>query len=132
MTIIHTSYDTDTHKLVPVEISKEMACELERCFADPLPPSDVHRKNWRTYWKKALAAAPDPEPGPAGGVMDNMAEAARAVIDRWDTPNWRDVAPTAGFINNLRKIVAAYDAISGKPAGKGEVGSVSVCDQNTN
>jgi hypothetical protein len=39
--------------------------------------------------------------------------AAEAVIKRWDTPNWKDVEPTAVFINELRKAVAQFDE---KPA----------------
>ena len=31
--------------------------------------------------------------------------AAQAVIDRWDTPNWKDVEPTAKVINELRKVL---------------------------
>ena len=28
--------------------------------------------------------------------------AARAVVERWDTPLWKDAPATAGFINRLR------------------------------
>jgi hypothetical protein len=39
-----------THVIVPVDITKEMAWQLENHFAKPLPPSDVHRANWaQTY-----------------------------------------------------------------------------------
>ena len=31
--------------------------------------------------------------------------AAQAVIDRWDTPNWKDVEPTAKVINELREVL---------------------------
>ena len=29
--------------------------------------------------------------------------AAQAVIDRWDTPNWKDAPATAEYINRLRE-----------------------------
>ena len=41
---------------------------------------------------------------------DALVKAAQAVIDRWDTPAWKDVEPTATFINELRKQVAAHRA----------------------
>lgn len=31
-----------------------------------------------------------------------MIAAARAVVERWDTPLWKDAPATAGFINRLR------------------------------
>jgi hypothetical protein len=31
--------------------------------------------------------------------------AAQAVIDRWDTPNWKDVEPTAKVISELREVL---------------------------
>jgi hypothetical protein len=36
---------------------------------------------------------------------NELIEAAQAVIDRWDSPKWRDEAPTAEFIGRLRKAV---------------------------
>jgi hypothetical protein len=30
---------------------------------------------------------------------------AQAVIDRWDTPNWKDVEPTAKVISELREVL---------------------------
>lgn len=33
--------------------------------------------------------------------------AAQAVIDRWDTPLWKDVEPTAAVIGRLRAAVAS-------------------------
>lgn len=32
-----------------------------------------------------------------------LADKAQAVIDRWNTPNWKDVEPTAFCIHRLRK-----------------------------
>ena len=36
---------------------------------------------------------------------NELVEAAQAVVDRWDSPNWKDEAPTAEFIGRLRKAV---------------------------
>jgi len=38
--------------------------------------------------------------------MTNLREAAQAVVDRWDTPLWKDVPATAVFINELRAALA--------------------------
>ena len=40
-----------------------------------------------------------------------LVSAARAVVERWDTPLWKDAPATAGFINRLRD---ALPAIEGK------------------
>jgi hypothetical protein len=42
---------------------------------------------------RLIAAAPD------------LFTAARAVVERWDTPAWTDAEPTAVFINELRKAI---------------------------
>jgi len=38
--------------------------------------------------------------------MRKLREAAQAVVDRWDTPLWKDVPATAVFINELRAALA--------------------------
>ena len=40
--------------------------------------------------------------------MDKVIIAAQALIDRWDTPLWKDVPATANYINDLRKALAEY------------------------
>lgn len=37
---------------------------------------------------------------------DELLAAAQSVIDRWDTPLWKDVPATAEYINKLREAVA--------------------------
>lgn len=57
-----------------------------------------------------LAVAPDPSSpirwcqcrGP-GDDTARLRAAAQAVVDRWDTPLWKDVPATAVFIEALRK-----------------------------
>ena len=43
------------------------------------------------------------------GAAD-MATAAQAVVDRWDTPLWKDVPSTAEYIGRLRAALAAGQA----------------------
>lgn len=38
-------------------------------------------------------------------AYDALAAAAQAVVDRWDTPLWKDAEPTAGVINRLRRVL---------------------------
>lgn len=37
-----------------------------------------------------------------------LIDAAQAVVDRWDSPKWKDEAPTADFINRLRLALANH------------------------
>jgi hypothetical protein len=39
-----------------------------------------------------------------------LAEAARAVIDRWDSPAWKDAPHTGEYIHALRQALASYEA----------------------
>ena len=38
---------------------------------------------------------------------DALIEAAKAVVERWDQPSWKDTEPTAGVIYRLRNAVEA-------------------------
>ena len=40
-------------------------------------------------------------------AMTALRDAAQAVVDRWDTPLWKDVEPTAHVINRLRDALGA-------------------------
>lgn len=40
--------------------------------------------------------------------LQRVAEAARAVVHRWEQPSWKDTAPTAGFIYALRDALCDY------------------------
>jgi len=48
--------------------------------------------------------------------MKSLREAAQAVCDRWDTPSWKDVEPTAVFIGELREAIAREEAQIVEPA----------------
>ena len=45
-------------------------------------------------------------PTPTSGAAD-LRTAAQAVVDRWDTPLWKDVPATAEYIGRLRAALAA-------------------------
>lgn len=40
--------------------------------------------------------------------MSRLREAAQALIARWDTPGWKDAAPTANFVEALRDALANH------------------------
>lgn len=71
---------------------------------EPVPsgqPNDA--KGWadRDATVKMLASPqPTPEASQDGGGA--LRSAAQAVVDRWDTPLWKDVPATGEFINDLR------------------------------
>ena len=44
-------------------------------------------------------------------LADAVAEKAKALVARWDQPSWKDVAPTAGFIYDLRNAVDDYESV---------------------
>ena len=44
-----------------------------------------------------------------GAAFGRLRDAAQAVIDRWDTPLWKDVPATAVYINRLRAVAAGLD-----------------------
>ncbi len=41
-------------------------------------------------------------------LADRLADAANAVIDQWDTPNWKITEPTATYMNALRNTITAW------------------------
>jgi hypothetical protein len=52
------------------------------------------------FWQAARRA-------PAAPVPQGLREAAQAVVERWDTPLWKDVPATAVYIADLRAALAA-------------------------
>lgn len=41
-------------------------------------------------------------------LADRLAEAANAVIDQWESPNWKLTEPTATYMNTLRNTIDAW------------------------
>ncbi|MDB5616037.1 MAG: hypothetical protein JWQ24_275 [Tardiphaga sp.] len=64
--------------------------------------------------RKALAALSTAPVAGADAAMRERAvkveEAAQAVIDRWESPAWKDRPATATYINNLRAALYSHDA----------------------
>lgn len=44
---------------------------------------------------------------PAAAQDEALVRAAQAVVERWDTPLWKDAKPTAEFIWRLRAALAS-------------------------
>lgn len=49
--------------------------------------------------------------------IERLRRAAQAVIDRWETPHWKDVPATAVPIGNLRAALTGEDA-AGSPTSQ--------------
>jgi hypothetical protein len=45
--------------------------------------------------------------------VEVLLEAAKAVVERWDTPLWKDVPHTAEYIHRLRDAIATYKPTEG-------------------
>jgi len=41
-------------------------------------------------------------------LADRLAEAAKEVIEQWETPNWKLTEPTATYMNTLRNTIDAW------------------------
>jgi hypothetical protein len=50
--------------------------------------------------------------------VDTLVQRAEELIGRWDSPTWKEVGPTARFIEKLREAVAAYEGHSRSEAPK--------------
>ena len=48
-------------------------------------------------------------------VVQALAEAAQAVVDRWDSPLWKDVPHTGEFIGRLRDALSPYTTKAAQP-----------------
>ena len=44
-------------------------------------------------------------------IAEELADKAKAVIERWDSPLWKDVPHTAEYINELRQALAKYEEL---------------------
>ena len=49
--------------------------------------------------------------------MTPLQKAAQDIVERWDSPGWKDVMPTAGYIAELRKALEAEQAQAVEPVG---------------
>ena len=46
---------------------------------------------------------------------EELVRAAQAVVDRWDTPLWKDVPHTGEFIGKLREALSPYTTKAAQP-----------------
>ncbi len=60
----------------------------------------MHTATGWMWWQAARRA-------PAVPVPQGLREAAQAVVERWDTPLWKDVPATTVYIADLRAALAA-------------------------
>jgi hypothetical protein len=70
-------------------------------------------------WRRSDEDMDQPDPWEIGKAIDDaieameklgrLTDAAQAVVDRWETPFWKDHPPTALVMNKLRKALAAVD-----------------------
>ena len=86
-------------------------------------PMEVMARNFRAKQRAALAA---PQPAP-----DPLREAAQAVLDCWDSRNWK-AAPTADYMRRLRAALAATPQPAPAPAAdeRDEIERI-ICDAFT-
>jgi len=90
--------DMPVYKCVPVKPTEEMqdAAILSLGWC---PEDNDLRIDLRVGYRAMVAAATAPQPAKP---VTALTEAAQAVVDRWDTPLWKDAPATAKFIHALR------------------------------
>ena len=42
-------------------------------------------------------------------IGDKLIDAGKAVVERWDSPKWKDLPHTAEYINELRNVIAEIE-----------------------
>ena len=100
-----------------VEALEAQATEIERLTAEPVEPNNDHvicpncvhqfraiPVNVQRLMLDAGFEPPFTHPAPQDTLLR---KAAQAVIDRWETPSWKDVPVTAKYINELRMAMNA-------------------------
>lgn len=78
---------------------------------------DVVTLNAQANELRCLVASRAAELHEALARVAGLEKAARAVVDRWDTPLWKDAPHTAVQINRLRDALATSPATQEPPAG---------------
>lgn len=67
-------------------------------------------QDWRDAEQFFADIEAAPRPAVTAGAVDALRTAAQAVVDRWDTPLWKDAPATAEYIGMLRAALAAQRA----------------------
>lgn len=60
-------------------------------------------------WKLRKQASPRNHPTFPVLYGQELRDTAQAVIDRWDSPKWKDLPATGEYIGRLRKAIATFD-----------------------
>jgi hypothetical protein len=100
-------------------VEADFARELERELAASKAEVDramYHIVEWRRYAGRAEKA--EAEVARLRNELQGLKSAAQAVVDRWETPLWKDAEPTAYVIYRLRNALAPTpeEAVSLHPA----------------
>ena len=90
---------TNTTMPTDAEIDRLLAMHWPAVFA---VTEAVVQRMLRNAVREAIATWGAPAPASA-----DVRTAAQALIDRWDTPNWKDAEHTGAFIQRLRETLAA-------------------------
>lgn len=95
-------------------------------YSEAIPGGDLERQQLAdvALFSQALAALSELETQPPDLLMtvndaqvsssatpkegEELVRAAQAVVDRWDTPLWKDVPHTGEFIGKLREALSPY------------------------
>jgi hypothetical protein len=90
-------------------INLDLCRQLERELAEARKQRDIWKANHDNQVVINRALRNRPDMGERARLVDELikqgdalAEAAQAVVDRWDSPTWKGLEPTAEFINALR------------------------------
>lgn len=67
--------------------------------------------------RQAESALTTPPAAPGAEGERELIAAAQAVIERWDSPAWKDAPHTAIFINRMREAIAAAPTLKGESNG---------------
>ena len=81
-------------------------CGYDGCVCDDNDryniPNDLSMTNKLDVTHKLYRDYIQPSPPPQVNYLTKLEELAQAVVDRWDTPSWKDTKSTAEYINALR------------------------------
>jgi hypothetical protein len=78
--------------------------------ARPQIDSNDRRKVFEAGYERAWESLRQQLTKPADA---ELIEAAKAVVERWETPLWKDAPATAGYIYRLRDAINAYKPTEG-------------------
>jgi len=93
------------------------------------PCNPAYTKDQRAAWLEGYEARNRQGITPTSGAAD-LRTAAQAVVDRWDTPLWKDVPATAEYIGRLRAALAAGQATEQSDSVQEDAARLDWLEQN--